>query len=71
MRNAATRSDPRPSTRSASTAPASTEASWSGSPTNSSRVWGRTASNSRAIMVSDTIDVSSTTITSCGNRFPR
>ena len=62
---------PRPSTISASTAPASTDASWSGSPTSSSRLSGRSASSSRAISVSDTIDVSSTTITSWGNRFSR
>ena len=61
----------RPSTRSANTAPASTDANWSGSPTRINRASGRTASNSRAIIVSDTIDVSSTTITSCGSRLPR
>ncbi len=47
------------------------EASWSGSPTSTSRVSGRTASSRRAIIVSDTIDVSSTTITSCGSRLSR
>jgi hypothetical protein len=35
------------------------------------RVSARTASSRRAMIVSDTIDVSSTTITSCGNRLPR
>ena len=60
-----------PSTRSASTAPASTDANWSGSPTRINRASGRTASSSRAIIVNDTIDVSSTTITSCGSRLPR
>ncbi|ETA98761.1 hypothetical protein O978_22165, partial [Mycobacterium avium subsp. paratuberculosis 10-5864] len=72
--SAATRTPARPaspSTRSASTAPASTEANWSGSPTRISRVSGRTASASRAIMVNDTIDVSSTTMMSCGSRLPR
>ena len=54
----------KPATRSASTAPASTEASWSGSPTSTSRASGRIASSRRAIIVSDTIDVSSTTTTS-------
>ena len=74
VRSAATgdrRAPPRPSTRSASTAPASTEASWSGSPTSTSRVSGRTASRSRAIIVSDTIEVSSTTTTSWGSRLSR
>ena len=52
------------STRSPSTAPASTDASWSGSPTSTSRVDGRSASSSRAIIVSDTIELSSTTTTS-------
>ena len=61
----------KPATRSASTAPASTEASWSGSPTRTSRASGRTASSSRAIIVSETIEVSSTTITSCGSRLAR
>ena len=63
--------DASPSTRSASTAPASTEASWSASPTRTSRDSGRTASSRRAIIVSDTIEVSSTTITSCGSRLSR
>ena len=63
--------EPRPSTRSASTAPASTEVSWSGSPTRISRLSGRTASSSRAIIVSETIEVSSTTTTSCGSRLSR
>ena len=58
-------------TRSASTAPASTEASWSGSPTSTSRASGRTASSSRAISVSETIEVSSTTTTSYGSRLVR
>ena len=61
----------RSSTRSASTAPASTEASWNGSPTRISRLPGRTASSSRAIIVSDTMEVSSTTTTSCGSRLSR
>ena len=59
-----------PSTRSRSTAPASTEASWSASPTSTSRAPARTASSSRAIIVSDTIEVSSTTTTSCGSGLP-
>ena len=54
---------------SASTAPASTEESWSGSPTSTSRASGRTASSSRAIKVSDTMDISSTTTTSYGSRL--
>ena len=54
---------------SASTAPASTEESWSGSPTSTRRALGRTASSSRAIIVSDTIDISSTITTSCGSWF--
>ena len=54
---------------SASTAPASTEDSWSGSPTSSSRASERTASSSRAIKVSETIDISSTTTTSYGSRL--
>ncbi|CKQ31228.1 Uncharacterised protein [Mycobacterium tuberculosis] len=53
----------KPSTKSASTAPASTDANWSASPTRINRAPGRTASASRAISVSDTIEVSSTTIT--------
>ena len=57
--------------RSPSTAPASTDASWSGSPTSTSRACGRTASSRRAIIVSDTIDVSSTTTTSNGSRWSR
>ena len=61
----------RPSTRLASTAPASTETSWSGSPTKTRRVSARTDSISRAIIVSETIDDSSTTITSWGKRLPR
>ena len=60
-----------PPTRSASTAPASTEASWSGSPTSTSRQSARTASTRRAIIVSDTIEVSSTTTTSWGSRLRR
>ena len=54
-----------------STAPASTELSWSGSPTSTSRASGRVASSSRAIIVSDTIEASSTTTRSCGSRLPR
>ena len=58
-------------TRSPSTAPASIEASWSGSPTRTSRASGRTASSSRAISGSETIDVSSTMTTSWGSGFDR
>ena len=58
-------------TMSPSTAPASIEVSWPGSPTRISRASGRTASTSRAISDSDTIDVSSTITTSCGSRLPR
>ena len=58
-------------TMSPSTAPASTEASCSGSPTRMRRASGRTASTSRAIIESETIEVSSTTTTSCGSRFSR
>ncbi len=53
-------------TISPNTAPASTEASCSGSPTRISRAAGRTASATRAIIESDTIDVSSITTTSSG-----
>ena len=56
-------------TMSPSTAPASTEASWPGSPTRISRASRRTASVSRAISESDTIEVSSTITTSCGRWF--
>ena len=58
-------------TMSPSTAPASTEASCCGSPTRMRRASGRTASASFAICDSETIEVSSTTTTSCGSRFPR
>ena len=58
-------------TMSPRTAPASTEASCSGSPTRIRRASGRTASTSRAISDSDTIDVSSTTTTSWGSRLSR
>ena len=58
-------------TRSPSTAPASTEASWSGSPTRTRRASGRTASSRRAIIGSDTIDDSSTTTTSWGSGLAR
>ena len=54
-----------------STAPASIEASWPGSPTRISRASGCTASASRAISDSETIEVSSTITTSCGSRLPR
>ena len=54
-----------------STAPASIEASCPGSPTRISRASRRTASTSRAISESDTIEVSSTITTSCGSRLPR
>ncbi len=54
---------------SASTAPASTEESWSGSPTITSRASGRRASSRRAIIVRDTIDISSTTTRSWGRRL--
>ena len=66
MRNAV----PAGPTTSPRTAPASTEASCSGSPTRMSRASGRTASSSRAIKESATIDVSSTTTTSWRRRFP-
>ena len=58
-------------TMSASTAPASIEASWPGSPTSTRRAPGRMAATSRAISDSDTIDVSSTTTTSWGRSEPR
>ena len=51
-------------TMSPSTAPASIEVSWPGSPTRISRASRRTASVSRAISESETIDVSSTITTS-------
>ena len=65
------RTDEVDATRSPSTAPASTDASWSASPTSTSRVVGRSASSSRAIIVSDTIEASSTTTTSAGSRLVR
>ena len=58
-------------TMSPSTAPASIEVSCPGSPTRTSRASGRTASTSRAISDSETIEVSSTITTSCGSRLPR
>ena len=58
-------------TMSPSTAPASTEASCSGSPTRIRRASGRTASTRRAMSDSETIEVSSTTTTSWGRRFRR
>ena len=54
-----------------STAPASTDASCSGSPTRIRRASVRTASTNRAISDSETIDVSSTTTTSWARRFSR
>ena len=54
-----------------STAPAPTEVSWRGSPTSTSRACGRTASSSRPIIVSSTIEHSSTTTTSYLSRLPR
>ena len=51
-------------TMSPSTAPASIEVSWPGSPTRISRASRRTASVSRAISDSETIEVSSTITTS-------
>ena len=60
-----------PSTRSFRTAPASTLASWSASPTRTRRAEGRTASSRRAIIVRESIEVSSTTTTSYGSRLPR
>ena len=51
-------------TMSPSTAPASIEVSWPGSPTRISRASRRTASVRRAISESDTIEVSSTITTS-------
>ena len=58
-------------TMSPSTAPASIEVSWPGSPTRISLASRRTASVSRAIRESDTIEVSSTITTSNGRRLPR
>ncbi len=60
-----------PRTRSPSTAPAPTEVSWSGSPTSTSRASARVASSRRAIIVSSTIDDSSTTIRSYLSRLAR
>ncbi len=54
-----------------STAPASTDVSWSRSPTSTSVASGRTASTSFAISDSGTIDASSTTTTSCGSGSSR
>ena len=51
-------------TMSPSTTPASIDASCPGSPTRIRRASGRTASTSRAISDSDTIEVSSTITTS-------
>ena len=51
--------------------PASTEASWPGSPTRTRRASGRRASSRRAIIVKDTMLVSSITTRSCGSRFVR
>ena len=53
-------------TTSPSTAPASMEASCFGSPRRISRASLRTASSKRAMIESETIEVSSTTTTSCG-----
>ena len=53
------------------TAPASIEVSCPGSPTSTSRACGRTASTSRAMSESETIEVSSTITTSWGRRLPR
>ena len=58
-------------TMSPRTAPASIDVSCPGSPTRISRASGRTASTSRPIIESETIEVSSTTTTSCGSRLPR
>ena len=58
-------------TMSPNTAPASTEANCSGSPTRMRRASGRTASTRRAIRDRGTIDVSSTTTTSWGSRLSR
>ncbi len=60
-----------PSTRSASTAPASTEMSWSGSPDEDQAGVRADDSISRAIIVSETIEDSSTTTTSWFRRLPR
>ena len=57
-------SRPAAGTRSASTQPASTLASWSRSPRSTSRASGCTASSRRRIIVRSTIDTSST-MTSC------
>ena len=51
-------------TMSASTAPASTEDNWFGSPTITSLVLGRSADSSARIRLSETIDISSTISTS-------
>ncbi len=58
-------------TRSPRTVPASTLASWWGSPTSTRWASGRSASSSRAIIGSETIEVSSTTTRSCGRGFER
>ncbi len=58
-------------TMSPRTAPASTDASCSGSPTRITRASSRTASSRRAIMESETMDVSSTTTTSWGRWWKR
>ncbi len=58
-------------TMSPRTAPASTEASWSGSPTRIRRASAPTASTRLAIIDVDTIDVSSTITTSYGSRLVR
>src|SRR4051812_370890 len=54
-----------------STAPASIEVSCPGSPTSTSRASPRTASITRAISDSETIEVSSTITTSCGSLLAR
>ncbi|MCY1348236.1 hypothetical protein D9M69_343790 [compost metagenome] len=64
---AAVASSPRPSQSSANTAPASTAANWSLSPSRISRACGGSASSSLAISARSTIDASSTTSTSSGS----
>jgi hypothetical protein len=61
----------KPATRSASTAPGLDRGELVGVADQHQPASGRTASSSRAIIVSETIEVSSTTTTSCGSRLPR
>ncbi len=59
----------RPAHRSLNTAPDSTEASWSGSPSSISRALSGIASSNAAINLRSTIDASSTTTTSTSSGF--